>query len=350
MNEKVTMPVQPNWDVTQIDYRAIVNDWHAVCLSSEVEEDKILPIQLMGEDLIVWRHDGAIHAWKDYCRHRGAKLSLGWIKGDRLVCPYHGWEYDGQGQCELYPAHPSRTPGRRSRAYTHNAEERYGYIWVCIGEPKGDIPAFPNWLDSDYRKVNAGPYVYKANALRAIENFLDVAHFPFVHAGLNGDPNAPDELENYNVDVTPEGLTTSEIKVFQPYGDHRGIPITAKYTFSCSSPTTAYFEKQTGDVERFCTLMMATPVDQNSCIVRLIVAINFGEELTTEQILKRQNLVFNQDRRMVETQRPHPLPVDVRDEIHLSSDKLGVEYRRWVQRRAKDHDSSNLTDALSVDT
>lgn len=327
------VPVLPTWDTTRIDYRAIVNDWHAVCPSENVGEDQIVPIQLLGEDLILWRHDGEIHAWKDYCRHRGARLSLGWVKGERLVCPYHGWEYDGAGQCKLYPAHPSMTPGRRSVAFVHAAKERYGYIWVCIGEPVGDIPPFPVWGDPTFRKVHAGPYIYKANALRAVENFLDVAHFPFVHANLNGDPDAPDELEHYDVDVTPQGLTSGEIKVFQPYGDHRGIPVTARYRFSCVSPTTASFVKQTGDVERFCTLLMVCPSDLDNCVVHLVVAINFGWDLSVEQILKRQDMVFDQDRRIVESQRPHPLPIDVREEIHLRSDKLGVEYRRWVQRR-----------------
>lgn len=335
MAKETKMPIPPTWDINRLDYRAIVNDWHPVCLSSEIEENQIKPVHLMGEDLILWRHDGDVQAWKDYCSHRGARLSSGWIKGDRLVCPYHGWEYDGEGQCQLYPAHPSLTPGRRSKAYTHHAKECYGFVWVCMGKPDNDIPPFPKWLDEEYRKVHAGPYNYKANALRAVENFLDVAHFPFVHANLNGNPDAPDELQDYDVNVSPECITSSEIEVFQPYGDHRGIPVTATYKFSCWSPTTAYFEKQTGETERFCTFMTVTPTDLDNCIVHLLVAINFGWDLTTEQILKRQDMVFEQDRKMVETQRPHPLPVDIRDEIHLRSDKLGVEYRRWVQGRAQ---------------
>lgn len=79
---------------------------------------------------------------------------------------------------------------------------------------------------------------------------------------------------------------------------------------------------------------MVCPSDLDNCVVHLVVAINFGWGLSVEQILKRQGMVFDQDRQIVESQRPHPLPIDVREEIHLRSDKLGVEYRRWVQRRA----------------
>src|SRR4051794_36858002 len=200
------MTIEPSWDPTRTDYRALRNQWHAVSLSEAVAEDAIVPVRLLGEDLIVWRHDGKVQAWKDYCRHRGARLSMGWIKQGRVICPYHGWEYGSDGACRRYPAHPSMKPSARAAAFTHCAEERYGYVWVCVGEPHGDVPPFPVWNDPNFRKIQAGPYHYKANGLRAIENFLDAAHFPFVHANLNGNPDNPDEIDDYEVTLTDQGL------------------------------------------------------------------------------------------------------------------------------------------------
>ncbi|WFU43355.1 aromatic ring-hydroxylating dioxygenase subunit alpha [Bradyrhizobium sp. CB82] len=305
-----------------------------VLASQAVAEDSIVPARLLGEDIILWRHNGEIHAWKDYCLHRGARLSLGWVKDGCVVCPYHGWEYNANGDCRRYPAHPKTKPTGRAAAYRHHATERYGYIWVCMGTPVADVPPFPVWDDTSYRKVKAGPYHYSANALRAVENFLDAAHFPFVHANLNGNPDAPDELADYDVLLTDEGLKTGEIAVFQPYGDHRGIPVTARYEYHCFRPTTAYFNKKTGEVERFCTLLAVTPVDLETCVVHLTVAINFGWELSVEQILERQDRVFEQDRLIVESQRPKPLPLNPKEEMHLRSDLLGVEYRRWIRALA----------------
>ncbi|HEV2157859.1 aromatic ring-hydroxylating dioxygenase subunit alpha [Bradyrhizobium sp.] len=330
------MVIASTWDTARADYRAIINEWHVVRRSEEVAEDAIVPACLLGEDIILWRHDGEVHAWKDYCRHRGARLSLGWVKDGCVVCPYHGWEYGTDGACRRYPAHPTTRPTSRAAAFRHHAVERYGYIWVCMGNPVAAVPPFPVWEDASYRKVQAGPYYYNANALRAVENFLDPAHFPFVHANLNGNPDDPDELVDYDVVLTDEGLRTSEITLFQPYGDHRGIPINAVYHYYCFRPTTAYFNKKTGEVERFCTFMAVTPVDLENCVLHLTAAINYGFDVAVEQIVARLDKVYEQDRVIVESQRPKTLPLHPKDEIHLRSDLLGVEYRRWLRALAGD--------------
>ncbi|RBH50671.1 aromatic ring-hydroxylating dioxygenase subunit alpha, partial [Pseudomonas sp. MWU13-2860] len=138
-------------------------------------------------------------------------------------------------------------------------------------------------------------------------------------------------LPDYQVFKDEHGLRTSEISVFQPYGDHRGIPVTARYTYSVFNPTTAYFVKKTGDTERFCTFLNATPVDEAECVIWLIVAINFGADLSEEKILYRQDMVFEQDRLILESQRPARLPLDLQQEMHVRSDRLGIEYRRWIK-------------------
>ncbi|RDK02667.1 aromatic ring-hydroxylating oxygenase subunit alpha [Paraburkholderia lacunae] len=319
------------WDRDGLDYKALRNRWHVVARVDEVRDGTPLPVRLLGEDLVLWRSPTGINAWKDYCGHRGAKLSLGCVRNGEIECPYHGWRYSESGQCVKVPAHPDHEPPQQRLVYPHRVTERYGLVWVSLGQPEGDVPAFPEWDDQSFRKVYAGPYRYRANALRSVENFLDASHFPFVHANLNGDPENPDSIADYEVFKGPQGLTTSEISVFQPYGDHRGIPVTARYTYHVFQPTTAYFTKKTGVTERFCTFLNATPADEDEAVLYLIVAINFGADLTEEQILSRQDRVFEQDRRIVESQRPYRLPLDLREEMHVRSDRLAVEYRRWLR-------------------
>ncbi|MBA1194429.1 MAG: aromatic ring-hydroxylating dioxygenase subunit alpha [Pseudomonas sp.] len=321
------------WNRDEVDYKALAGQWHVLCRSEDVGAQQPLAAKLLGEDLVLWRDEaGQVHAWKDYCGHRGARLSLGCVKQGEIECPYHGWRYNAQGQCTRVPAHPERSgPASHRLVYRHHAQERYGYVWVSLEAPQRPLPELPQWEDDSYRKVYAGPYHYKANALRSLENFIDASHFPFVHAHLNGLPDAPEPLKKYSVHEDERGLHSSEITVFQPFGDHRGIPVNARYTYSVLNPTTAYFMKKTGETERFCTFFNATPVDEAECIIWLIVAINFGPELTLEQILARQNTVFEQDRRIVESQRPARLPLDPRAEMHVVSDRMGLEYRRWIQ-------------------
>ena len=322
------------WRETVPHYAGLRDEWLVVARSKDVGENQVKRVTLLGEDLVLWRAGGEIHCWKDLCIHRGSRLSLGRVEAGNIVCPYHGWAYDGSAKCVKIPAHPEQIPPRKARAFPHAVQEAYGYIWTSAGEPAQDVPPFPQWDDPTFRKVHAGPYFYKADAMRTVENFLDVAHFPYVHANLNGNPLAPDPIADYEVFETADALCTSPIRVFQPYGDHRGIPVTSEYNFNCFRLLTAHFVKHTGPTERFATYFNVTPIGPADSIVWLIVAINFGAELTEARILDRQDRVFEQDRVIVESQRPEALPTELTEELHVRGDKYAIEYRKWVKRAA----------------
>ena len=313
------------------DDPVMLNEWFMVARASDLADGAVMEARLLGETLVLWRAGGQVMAWKDLCIHRGSKLSFGWVKDGRIVCPYHGWHYDSRGACTLMPAHPKASPPRKARAITYRAREAYGMIWVSLGAPEHDVPPFPEWHDDAFRTCLAGPYEFRANPFRAVENFLDVSHFPFVHAHLNGDPDDPDVIEDFDVFVDENGLRTSEIMVSQPYGDHRGIPVRAGYTFNCSHPLTGYFSKNTGEGNVFCTFLTVTPIAPDDCLVWPHIAVNFGDQVTDEQIVSRTDAVFTQDKRIVETQRPHEIPLDLREELHVRSDKYCVAYRKWLK-------------------
>jgi phenylpropionate dioxygenase-like ring-hydroxylating dioxygenase large terminal subunit len=310
----------------------LFDDWHVIARSADIEEGKVAGARLLGEDLVVWRSGGKAQVWLDVCVHRGTRLSMGWVDDCEIVCPYHGWRYNTEGKCTRIPAHPDQPPPAKARAATYPVREQYGFIWTCLGTPTQDLPPFPEWDDPAFRKEHAGPYPFLASGFRAVENFIDASHFPFVHAGFNGDPRNPDRLEEYTVAFDEHGLVTGPVHVRQFYGDHRGVPVDAAYTYHVFRPLTAYFSKDTGGGNRFCTFLTATPIDHAECIVWLCVAINFGDHLTVAQIRARQDLIFGQDRRIVESQRPERIPLDLHEELHVRSDKLAVEYRKWLKQ------------------
>lgn len=77
--------------------------WHPVAFATEVA-DRPVHADLLGEPLVVWRRaDGTPRVMSDLCVHRGTALSLGWVKGDELVCAYHGWRYGADGRCVAIP-------------------------------------------------------------------------------------------------------------------------------------------------------------------------------------------------------------------------------------------------------
>ncbi len=314
-----------------IDDRVLLDDWQAVARASDLAEGGIVAANLFGEELVLWRVDNEIHAWKDMCAHRGSRLSLGQITDGQLACPYHGWRYDGAGVCTHIPAQPTVAPPEKARAVVYRATEAYGFVWASLGEPARDVPPFPEWEDEKFRKVIAGPYEFHGNPYRTIENFIDVPHFPFVHPMLNGDPDRPDVFVDYDVITDENGLRTSPVEVYQPFADHRGIPLTARYSYHVSRPFTAYFSKDTGEGNLFCMMLTVTPLAPDDCLVWLHVAINFGDDLTDEQIIDRQDKVFAQDKWIVESQRPPEIPLDLTDELHIRADKFSVAYRRWLK-------------------
>ena len=321
------------WDRNSIDYLAHLNHWHVVARCEDVSSEKPFGVRLLGEKIVLWRTDGGIlQAWKDYCAHRGAPLSLGKIQQCKLVCPYHGWQFDGEGKCVHIPAHPENSPPTRSVVKPYKTKEKYGFIWVCLGSPKNDVPRLPMWDNPDYRKTYAGPYTYQANSMRCMDNFMDASHFPHIHPGINGIGNAPDTTIHYEVIETDSELKTTQFSVNQPYADARGIPLKVNYHYYCLSPTVAYSDKQTGPEQHWFTWAALTPVDEDQAIFWLVVAFNYSKDLPDEMLHDRQAIVFGQqDRWIVESQRPHRMPLDINEEMHVASDRLGVAYRRWLK-------------------
>ena len=320
----------------------LLDDWHAIAQSSDIVAGHISAATLLERDLVIWRDAaGAVHVWEDLCIHRGSRLSKGFIHDDCVVCPYHGWHYDRSAQCVLMPAAPTEKPLKKARAITHHATERYGLIWACLGTPRFEIPAFPEWTDANYKKVVCGPYKFRSG-YRAVENFVDPTHFPFVHAGVNGVFEQPDPIPPYEVTEGPEGLSTSEIRVTQPYGDPRHIPVIAYYAYQCLRPLVAYFKKRVviadparahlgSPDDRFCTFLTAQQVSPTESIVRIVCAMNFSPAPTDDEVRARQDLVYAQDSGIVDTQRPERIPVDLRDELHHRTDMLSQKYRTWMR-------------------
>lgn len=322
------------WNRDSLDYLALVDQWHVVLRAEDVPKDKPVPIKLLGEKIVLWHSaNTGLQAWKDHCPHRGAPLSLGKIHNCKIVCPYHGWHFDSQGQCVHVPAHPDQAAPAKSLMQTFLATEKYGLIWVSIGNPAADLPRIPHWDNDAYRKVSAGPYAYQANALRCMDNFMDASHFPHVHAGINGRGDEPDTTIVYKVIEKEHELQTTEFSVVQPYADARGIPLTVKYHYYCLSPTVAYSDKQTGPEDHWFTWCALTPVDVDEAKFWLVMSFNYGKDITEEQIHARQAIVFGkQDRWIVESQRPFSMPLDIENEMHVTSDRLGIAYRRWIKQ------------------
>lgn len=307
----------------------ILNDWHPLIPSTFIKQGTIFPSRLLGEDLIIWKDGEKPRVWQDLCIHRGAKLSLGWIDNNKVVCAYHGWEYDSTGQCIRFPAHPDQTPPQKAHVKVYESTEKYGLVWASLGKPARDPPVFEEWDKPGFRKILCGPYHYRASATRAIENFLDVAHFPFVHSGLLGDKARP-EINDYEVSITEEGIVAKNVRVWQPDPDGTGVGKDVVYTYKVLRPFTAYLKKETEE-GIFAIFATVTPVDELNCTAWLYLALNYAFEKTDEELRAFQDKITSQDIPVVESQRPERLPLDLQAELHLRSDRIAIAYRKWLK-------------------
>ena len=313
-----------------IDDPVLVNDWHVVACASALAPDAVVPVRLLGVELVVWRSGDSIQVWDDLCIHRGAKLSGGRVKDSCLQCPYHGWTYSASGECVGIPAHPDQKPPGRAHTAVHPVKVAYDLVWTCLGEPSGDIPPFPEWDDPSYRKIPAGPYAFRALGPRVIENFLDVGHFPFVHAGYLGDP-AHTAIEEYEAEITPGGVIARDIPIWQPDPDGTGKAARVAYTYEALKPLTARFTKAQGE-QRFCMMDIVTPVDGEHSVAWGLMAMNYSFDTPAETIRVFQDEVTAQDLPIVESQRPELLPLDLQAELHLRSDRTAIAYRKWLRQ------------------
>ncbi|HLY67695.1 MAG TPA: Rieske 2Fe-2S domain-containing protein, partial [Chloroflexota bacterium] len=79
--------------------------WQPVAASSDVEAGKATQIHLFNEYFTLYRGEGGEpHLVAQRCAHRCTELRVGWVEGDCIRCFYHGWKYDGTGQCVEQPA------------------------------------------------------------------------------------------------------------------------------------------------------------------------------------------------------------------------------------------------------
>src|ERR1700759_4449304 len=121
------------------DFEALRACWHPVGFASQFADGPVRVV-LLGEPIVIWRDSaGAPHALRDLCVHRGTALSLGRVVGDRLMCPYHGWQYRADGICALIPqlADPTRIPGK-ARVDAYRCREAVGLIGVARDGPGGE--------------------------------------------------------------------------------------------------------------------------------------------------------------------------------------------------------------------
>ena len=123
-----------------------MNSVYPIGLATCVELNQVVAAHCGAQEFAVWRDSkGVLHANQNRCPHRGMRLSFGFVREDRLNCLYHGWSYDGGGQCRHIPAHPQLTPPKTICLQTYAVRERHALVWLAVDD--NGAAALETWLD-----------------------------------------------------------------------------------------------------------------------------------------------------------------------------------------------------------
>jgi len=160
--------------------------WHPFAAIAQVEDAKIMPVRLLGEDLVVFQaKDGSFGLVDRQCPHRRADMVHGILEERGLRCSYHGWCYNSAGQCTEQPFEDVANPKARFRdkikIKSYPVEQKAGMLWAYMGPQPA--PLVPNWepftWDNGFTQVVFADI--PCNWLQCQENSCDPVHFEWMH-------------------------------------------------------------------------------------------------------------------------------------------------------------------------
>lgn len=319
------------------DWTILAAFWYPIAYSHDVQKEPVAA-KLLDQRLVVWRTASGISVANDICLHRGVPLSMGHLKGDQIVCKYHGFHYDSAGQCTLIPASPQANIPRKLCLKTYPVKEAFGLVWTTLAGSESDadaLPVFPEWEDADYQQVMPDAIALQAAAGRQMEGFLDVAHFAWVHADSFGDPDNP-IVPKYPVTPTPRGLHAEYISTVSnfPKGLQHLAPEDFRWlrAFDVFLPFTALLRVHFPEDGRLCILNAASPVSARQTKLFSPLCRNFDKDKPLDPVYAFNYQIFSEDKEVVEAQYPEDLPLDLSVEAHIEADQSSIVYRKGLAR------------------
>ena len=320
--------------------RAFELFWHPVCTLAELaagsdgggDSPQPLAVQLLGRRIAVARtSQGRLIALADRCLHRSTKLSVGWVDGDTIRCAYHGWRWDAGGRCVEIPSMPLGPIPERACIPAYDVEERYGLVWVRLDGSAGTaIPAHPAFDDDSMRVVAGAPYTWPVGAPRRVENFVDLAHFAWVHDGTLGRRDEP-------VPPLPAVRRSTGELCFEFDPPEMAVEDTALFGHSeyrMPMPLTVSIEFWLEHGARRHLWMTASPLDMAT--TRTFWTVSRSDDLDGDDDphMAFQARVLAEDEPVVCHQDPPELRLDPGFEMSVRTDRVSIEYRRWLSQIA----------------
>jgi NAD(P)-dependent dehydrogenase (short-subunit alcohol dehydrogenase family)/phenylpropionate dioxygenase-like ring-hydroxylating dioxygenase large terminal subunit len=295
------------------------NVWYVAGLSKDLTNAPI-KVTMLGADLALFRDaDGVAQCISNVCPHRGSSLAEGTLyKDGTLACPFHGWRFNGAGACTLIPSrrdHEVDVIVPRARTDAYATVEKYGLIWVCLGDdPDAASPIFamPEWDDNAFR-FTTNEEIWEADYHTAKFTNLDYVHLPVVHGILFQGNENPIQAPEHHITVTEHGFQSvmrvnpapsagvwSELR-------EKGAKVESVMKFFIPG-FTLRGQVEIGGIgsgEFNIFYEFSTPIDEHRTMMRHYFLRNYMMEEDFDIEHTRRNLQnIHQDKRLGESQRP----------------------------------------------
>tara|TARA_B100000959_G_C14981367_1_gene623622 strand:- start:495 stop:1505 length:1011 start_codon:yes stop_codon:yes gene_type:complete len=319
-----------------VNKQSLKSYWYVVALADDVDSNPI-SVKLLNEDFVIWRDsNGGLTAAEERCPHRQAPLSHGHLENGCLVCPYHGWTFSESGKCINIPSAADGVPiPPRAHLNTVEVIEKYGLIWLCSGKPLNPLFELEEESDPSFRRINTEVQKWNVAATRMVDNFLDITHFPYVHAGTFGagqDTKVPnitledldDDFFGYRYEILAanpeEAKNTSgsnEESVERSMTSGFNLPLTVRSTITYKSGL------------EHIILLLSTPIDDVSSYFTFVIWRNDDFTVPAEEVISFDRAIGEEDRVMLE-KLDGVMPLDKTALVNVQSDKASVEWRRQL--------------------
>jgi phenylpropionate dioxygenase-like ring-hydroxylating dioxygenase large terminal subunit len=318
-----------------------INFWYPIARAEEILADKPLRVNLLSLPFVAFRDaEGQAHVLSDTCVHRGGSLSAGTTKEGRIVCPYHGWEYGGDGRCHKVPSLGDQKPPARAKVDSYPVQERYGIVFAFLGDlpederpPLHDIEEFgtPGW------KTQLYVYDVACNYERSVENGLDPIHNEFVHP-LQGAPMLSDEQQRTPVPMEdiPWG---SKFYMSYPTKKDNNTELTAVKTGKRIGAAGSWFQGPNQLItwidisaeNSFHQYGFEAPIDDSNTRIFFVNMRSWLLEDEHDDRIEKPTLqIVHEDVDILEKLSPVRTPTTNTKEILVPGDAVIVRYREWL--------------------
>lgn len=211
--------------------------WQPVYVADDLAPEWAKPIRVMGEDFTLYRGEsGKPYLVGSRCAHRGTQLSMGWVEGDCIRCLFHGWKYDGAGQCVEQPGEGQSSFANKVRIPSYPTKEYLGLIFVYLGED--EPPPLPSYPDLEQEGVvEASTYTRACNYFNNVENGVDLFHVAWAHRDAHIQHSLEYEAGNISAHESRWGITvTVKLKNGNVRTNQFGMPNILYFMSTSESP------------------------------------------------------------------------------------------------------------------